>query len=89
MFYYVDWDNGDVSISTDKGERWCRISSDLPGASSDFERSRLGSIPGHPGHLWINIDNKLFRSVDYGVSWSQLNTIPNNHSVRAFSFGKV
>ena len=88
VFYYLDWDNGDFSISTDKGERWCRISSDLPGASSDFERSRLGSIPGHPGHLWININNKLFRSTDYGVSWSQLNTIPNNHSVRAFSFGK-
>ena len=88
VFYYVDWDNGDFSISTDKGERWCMISSDLPAASNNFERSRLNSIPGHPGHLWINIDNRLFRSVNYGVNWTESTNIPNGHRVRAFSFGK-
>ena len=86
-FYYIDWDTGEFSISTDKGDSWCIISTDLPIPTSDFERSRVTAIPGEPGHLWITVNNNLYRSTDYGANWTQQTNIPNNHRVRAFSFG--
>ena len=86
-FYYIDWDTGEFSISTDKGDSWCIISTDLPIPTSDFERSRVTAIPGEPGHLWITVNNRLYRSTDYGANWIQQTNIPNNHRVRAFSFG--
>ncbi len=87
-FYYLDWDTGEFSISTDKGDSWCIISDDLPSPTNNFERSRVTTIPDHPGHLWITVNTRLYRSTDYGASWTQQTNIPNGHRVRAFSFGK-
>ena len=87
-FYYLDWDTGEFSISTDKGESWCIVSTDLPTPNSDFARTRVMAIPGEPGHLWVTVNNQLYRSTDYGASWLEQTNIPNDHRVRAFSFGK-
>lgn len=48
-FYYIDWDTGEFSISTDKGDSWCIISTDLPTPTNDFERSRVTANPGNQG----------------------------------------
>ena len=87
-FYYIDWDTGEISISTDKGDSWCIISNDLPTPTNNFERSRITAIPDHNGHLWITVNTDLYRSTDYGATWTEQTNIPNNHRVRAFSFGK-
>ena len=72
VFYYYDW-NGDFSISTDSGQNWCIINTtDLPASNDIWQKARITSIPNQAGHLWFNINKKLFHSSDGGVNWTEI-----------------
>lgn len=96
VFYYYDWD-GSFSISTNGGEDWCVVHNDLsslPAISTNnqgefniWNKTRVISIPGHPGHVWININNILFFSQDGGASWENRSSQTGIDKVRALSFG--
>ena len=90
VFYYYDWD-GTFSISVDGGVNWCIVNnSDLPVSSSIWNKSRLISIPGiaNAGHLWANINNKLYHTTDAGENWENYSTLHSVNNVIALSFGK-
>lgn len=88
VFYFYDW-NGDFSISTDGGESWCIVNDNtLPTSSNAWEKTRLISIPDHPGHLWININKDLWHSTDAGATWSNYSNLYSIDKARALSFGK-
>lgn len=92
VFYYYDW-NGDFSISTDGGANWCIVNnSSLPASTDMWDKVRLISVPGpnHIGHLWININRRLYHSQDAGVTWVNCTTSNqyNVNDVKALSFGK-
>lgn len=88
VFYYYDWD-GSFNISTNGGEDWCIMNENtLPATTNIWIKTRLISIPNHPGHLWININNKLWHSTDGGNSWINYSALYDVNDVRALSFGK-
>lgn len=97
VFYYYDWD-GTFSVSTDGGENWCKVHTNLnqlpaiavnnQGQFNTFNKTRLVSIPGHPGHVWININNTLFFSSDGGSSWNNISANSAINKAKVFSFGK-
>lgn len=87
VFYFYDW-NGDFSISTDGGENWCVVNdSDLPTSSSVWNKTRLISVPNHPGHLWINANENLYHSTNGGKDWTNYTATESVNKVRALSFG--
>jgi len=88
VFYFYDW-NGDFSISTDGGETWCIVNDNtLPASNDSWQKARLISIPGHPGHLWININQQLWHSTNSGANWSNYSALHSANKARALSFGK-
>lgn len=88
VFYFYDW-NGDFSTSTDGGATWCIVNnSTLPASPDPWEKCRLYSIPGYPGHLWININKELWHSADAGVTWTNYSTDHAVDEAAALSFGK-
>ena len=75
VFYFYDW-NGDFSISTDGGASWCIVNKkDLPASNDSWQKARLTSIPNQPGHLWFNINKRLFRTTDGGMNWTELTNV--------------
>ncbi len=88
VFYYYDWD-GTFNISTDGGENWCIMNDNtLPESNNPWEKTRLISISGHPGHLWININKVLWHSTNGGRTWTNYTSQHSVNSVYALSFGK-
>lgn len=88
VFYYYDWD-GSFNISTDGGENWCIMNNNtLPASTNPWEKTRLISVPDHPGHLWININRVLWHSTDGGNSWDNYSNLHSVNNVNALSFGK-
>jgi len=88
VFYYYDWD-GSFNISTDGGEQWCIMNDNtLPSTSNIWLKTRLISIPGFPGHLWININEQLWHSINGGGTWINYSSQHSVNDVYALSFGK-
>jgi len=88
VFYFYEWD-GDFSISTDGGKNWCVVNTNtLPATSDAWNKTRLVSIPGKPGHLWININNDLWHSTNAGKNWSNYSSLYDANDAKAVSFGK-
>ncbi len=88
VFYFYEWD-GDFSISTDGGKNWCVINTNsLPATSDAWNKTRLISIPGHSGHLWININNDLWHSTNAGTTWTNYSNQFSVNNAKALSFGK-
>ncbi len=88
VFYYYDWD-GTFNISTDGGENWCVMNDNtLPISNDPWEKTRLISIPDHPGHLWININKVLWHSTNGGRTWTNYTNVHSVNNVTALSFGK-
>ncbi len=86
VFYFYDWD-GTFSISTNSGEDWCVVNSEMPVTSDKWNRTRIISIPGHPGHLWININNELYFSENGGADWINKSEETIMDEATAISFG--
>lgn len=79
-FYIYDRRNGDVYRSTNKGANWSlqgRISSFThSGSNPEGNSTRLLSVFGHEGHLWINhVEKGIRRSVNGGASWSSISNV--------------
>ena len=88
VFYYYDWD-GTFNITTDGGINWCVVNNTtLPVSSGIWNKTRLISIPGHDGHLWININEQLWHSTDAGVNWNNYSSLHDVDKVISVSFGK-
>ena len=83
VFYYYSPD-GSFNISSDGGATWGIISNDLPATTDQWNKSRLVSIPGNAGHLFINIQNQLWRSTNGGRKWSRVTSV---NQAAAISFG--
>ena len=84
VFYFYDNRNGAFYISTDCGKSFEKTA-DLPKDLSDYRCAAVESKPGTPGEIWVSASNKgLYRSTDYGASFSKVNNITNAEGV---SFG--
>ncbi|MFO8006838.1 MAG: PA14 domain-containing protein, partial [Candidatus Brocadiia bacterium] len=77
-FYVYDWGNGGVLWrTTDGGANWTDVSTALPGANM----SDISATPGQAGHVWFCADCGncggigLYRSTDYGATWSQISGV--------------
>ena len=71
VFYFYSPD-GSFNISSDGGATWGIISNDLPATTDLWNRTRLITIPDNAGHLFINIQNKLWKSTNGGRNWTQV-----------------
>ncbi len=90
VFYYYDW-NGTFNISTNGGKDWCVVHNDLsqlPANTNFWTKARMFTVPGHAGHIWINVNNTLYFSDDAGASWSNISNSSSIDKARAISFGK-
>ena len=95
VFYYYDWD-GSFSISTNGGKDWCIVHNDvskLPanGSNGNFNvwsKTRMFTVPGKAGHIWINVNERLYFSNDAGASWNNISSSSAIHRAKSISFGK-
>lgn len=83
VFYFYSPD-GTFNISSDGGATWGIINNTLPATSDLWNKTRLVSIPGNAGHLFINIQNELYKSTNGGRDWSRVTTV---NKAQALSFG--
>lgn len=83
VFYFYSPD-GVFNISSDGGATWGVINNQLPVTTDLWNKTRLVSIPGNAGHLFINIQNKLYKTVNGGRTWSQVSSV---NKAQALSFG--
>ncbi|MFK4084858.1 RICIN domain-containing protein [Kribbella sp. NPDC020789] len=79
--YTNDWaGNGEILRSTDRGRTFQRTSLPFKLGSNEDGRGageRLVIDPAHPGTLLLGTrKNGLWRSTDYGVTWSQVSSFP-------------
>jgi hypothetical protein len=82
--YTNSWDtqNGAILRSTDRGETWdktmlpFKVGGNMPGRGMG---ERLAIDPNHNNILYFGAEsgNGLWRSTDYGVTWSQVTNFPN------------
>jgi photosystem II stability/assembly factor-like uncharacterized protein len=77
---YVGTDDGNLQISRDDGRHWANVTKRLPGLPetlwvSGIEASRhsAGTVyVSFDGHRSNDFDNYLFRSTDFGESWTSM-----------------
>lgn len=88
---YVGTDDGNLQVSQNDGRTWANVRENVPGLPqgtwvSHVEASR--TAPGtvyavFDGHQADDFTNYLFRSRDYGVTWTALNaTLPADCGLR-------
>ncbi|MFO8007803.1 MAG: sialidase, partial [Candidatus Brocadiia bacterium] len=88
-FYVYNWAgdaDGGIWRSTDGGSAWSHVSSDVPAARFPLS---METTPGYAGHVWLcgNADGYgLYRSTDYGVSWT---LVSGTDWGQAVGFGKA
>ena len=83
VFYFYSPD-GSFNISSDGGATWGIISNDLPATTDLWNRTRLITIPDNAGHLFINIQNKLWKSTNGGRNWTQVVSV---NKAQTLTFG--
>ncbi len=75
--------------TTDGGTTWTRLSKGLP--SGELGRIGVAVAPSAPSHVYAVVEsekNALYRSVDYGQSWTSVST-SINVQMRPFYFAHV
>ena len=76
--------DGSFNISSDGGATWGIISNDLPLTTDLWNKTRLITIPDNAGHLFINIQNKLWKSTNGGRNWTQVVSV---NQAQSLTFG--
>ncbi len=78
---YVGTDDGNVQVSQDAGRTWTNVRANVPGvppgtwvAHLEASRAAPGTVYAiFDGHQADDFSNYLFRSADYGVTWTSIN----------------
>ena len=87
---YVGTDDGNLQVSQDGGRTWKNVRGNLPGVPqgtwvAHLEASRTGAgtvYAALDGHQADDFTNYLFRSTDYGATWTTLAaTLPPNRGL--------
>lgn len=76
--------------STDSGKTWAKVTKGLP--EGILGRIALGVAPTRPNVIYANIESKktgFYRSDDLGESWTLINAVDFNVTVRPFYFSHV
>jgi photosystem II stability/assembly factor-like uncharacterized protein len=71
---YAQTYHGILHSSEDAGETWKRIDSPIAGS----ETSLLAISPRQPGTIYVKAGNRMFRSVNFGRSFSRVKTPQNS-----------
>ncbi len=89
---YVGTDDGNVQVSRDGGENWTNVTKNFPGLPemtwvAGIEPSRYdeGTVFAvFDGHRNDDFTNYLYRSTDYGQTWTSIvGDLPDNRVLRA------
>jgi hypothetical protein len=93
VFYALDEFNGVFYRSTDKGVSWHVTRTGLAKAGRGYQHSQAVTVTGIPGEakagdVWLATPSGLFRSTDYGSTWSQVDA-SSITSASAVGFGKA
>lgn len=57
---------------------WTNLEANLPGTPSNLFPVSIAVDPGNSSHVWIAYQNKIFESVDAGISWTDVSgTLPD------------
>ena len=93
VFYALDEANGVFYNSTNKGVSWQAVNTSLPKVYPSYQHSQATAVTGVPGEakagdVWMSTVTGLYRSTNYGATWSQVDagTITSASSV---GFGKA
>lgn len=85
-FYYCE--NKDFYVTRDCGDTWTNVFS-LNKLDSGFSNPNIVAVPGKEGEVYIQGGSSLWKSKDYGHSWSKVeNLVFDERSHFAFGKGK-
>ena len=82
---YAGTDDGNLQVSQDAGRRWTNVRANVPGvpdrtwvAQVEASRASAGTVyAAFDGHQNDDFTNYLFRSADFGVTWTPITaTLP-------------
>lgn len=76
--------------STDSGKTWAKVTKGLP--EGILGRIALAVAPSRPNVIYANVESKktaLYRSDDLGESWTMMNAVDLNVTVRPFYFSHI
>ncbi len=83
-FYYCE--NSDFYVTKDAGETWSKTVS-FKTLDNSFGNPSMAAVPGHEGEVFVRGGGKLWRSTDFGKTWSKIAGVSFDGRSH-FAFGK-